>query len=107
MRIGNDMGAIARGPMIGYAMTSQRPYDPAKFSDGSRVRVSNRATLDDFSYSWKWHHKLELEQIKHAGQVAKVAKSYMYHGGDVIYELEGAPGLWHEQCLEADDSRST
>jgi hypothetical protein len=22
-----------------------------------------------------------------------------YHGGDVLYELEGIPGIWHEACL--------
>ena len=22
-----------------------------------------------------------------------------YHGGDVLYELEGVPGVWHEVCL--------
>jgi len=83
-------------------MTSQRPYDPAKFPDGSLVRVSDRAELDGFAQTWIWHHKLEVEQLKHAGQVARVTKSCMYHGGDVMYELEGMPGLWHEQCLEGD-----
>jgi hypothetical protein len=23
-----------------------------------------------------------------------------YHGGDVLYELQTAPGTWHEQLLE-------
>jgi hypothetical protein len=22
-----------------------------------------------------------------------------YHGGDVLYVLEGIPGVWHESCL--------
>lgn len=83
-------------------MTSPRPYDPAKFPVGSRVRVSDRTKLDEFARTWKLHHKLELEQLKYAGQVAKVANSYMYHGGDVLYELDEVPGLWHEQCLEVD-----
>jgi hypothetical protein len=24
-----------------------------------------------------------------------------YHGGDVLYHLDGAPGIWHEVCLHA------
>jgi hypothetical protein len=24
---------------------------------------------------------------------------YFYHGGDPLYGLRDAPGLWHEQCL--------
>jgi hypothetical protein len=26
-----------------------------------------------------------------------------YHGGDVLYTLDGIPGLWHEQCLVGPD----
>jgi hypothetical protein len=75
-------------------------YDPAKYAEGTMVRVATRATLEDFSRSWKLHNKLQPNQLDFAGHIAKVKRNYMYHGGDVLYELEGIPGIWHEQCLE-------
>jgi hypothetical protein len=80
-------------------MTSPKPFDPAKYREGSIVLVSSRPTLDEFLHNWKWHHKLQPEQLDFAGRKAKVRASFMYHGGDVLYELEGIPGIWHEQCL--------
>ena len=35
-----------------------------------------------------------------AGKAARVADVGFYHGGDVLYGLEGIPGTWHEACLE-------
>ena len=81
-------------------MTVATPYDPAKYPEGSTVRIANRAALEEFLRTWQWHHKLQPNQVEHAGKLAKVAKSFMYHGGDVIYVLEHVPGVWHEQCLE-------
>jgi hypothetical protein len=75
-------------------------YDPAKFSEGTRVRVATRTVLEEFLRSWKLHNKLKQSQLQYAGQTAEVEKNYMYHGGDVLYELKGIPGVWHEQCLE-------
>ena len=86
----------------GMYMTSVHPYDPARFPDGSKVRIASQTVLNKFLQTWKWHHKLEPNQLEYAGQVATVDKSYMYHGGDIIYKLENVPGLWHEQCLEFD-----
>ena len=71
-----------------------------KYAEGSIVRVAGRAALDEFVKTWKWHHKLESEQLEHAGKIAKIKQSGMYHGGDIVYVLEGLPGVWHEQCLE-------
>jgi hypothetical protein len=76
-------------------------FDPAKYTRGSGVRVADRATLDAFFRDWKLHHRLSAEQLDYAGRVAIVVKYYMYHGGDMLYELEGLPGLWHEQLLVA------
>jgi hypothetical protein len=78
---------------------SPHPFDPAKFPDGSRVRIAARPALEEFSRTWKFHHKLQSEQLDYAGRVAKVANSGMYHGGDIIYRLEDVPGMWHERCL--------
>jgi hypothetical protein len=76
-------------------------YDPAKYREGTLVRVAARKELEAFLKAWKLHHPLQPEQLDYAGRSAKVLKSGMYHGGDILYELEGIPGIWHEQCLEA------
>ena len=76
-------------------------YDPAKFPVGSTVRVADRVALEQFIANWTLHNKLRQGQVKYAGKIAKVKKNYMYHGGDILYELKGIPGIWHEQCLEA------
>jgi hypothetical protein len=76
-------------------------YDPAKFQTGSTVRISGRAVLDEFFRSWKLHNPLQPNQMECAEMTSKVARSFMYHGGDILYELEGLPGVWHEQLLEA------
>jgi hypothetical protein len=81
---------------------AQKPpyYDPAKFKSGSTVRVGSRAQLEEFLRTWQYHHNLQPEQLPCAGRVAKVKSSGMYHGGDVVYQLENVPGIWHEQLLE-------
>jgi hypothetical protein len=76
-------------------------YDPSKYTLGTEVRVVSPTALETFRLEWKFHNKLQPEQMQYAGRIAKVAKSYMYHGGDVLYELDGLPGIWHEQCVEA------
>jgi hypothetical protein len=83
-------------------MIPDRPfYGLAKFLEGTRVRIPDRATLEEFMANWKFHHKLEYEQLAFAGQTAKVQRIFMYHGGDILYELENVPGLWHQHLLEA------
>jgi hypothetical protein len=74
-------------------------YDPAKYREGEMVRVATLPILEAFRASWKLHNPLKAEQLEHAGRAARVAKSFMYHGGDSLYQLEGIPGIWHEQCL--------
>ena len=34
-----------------------------------------------------------------ADELAVVDKVGFYHSGDVLYELRGIPGVWHEACL--------
>lgn len=70
------------------------------YAKGSLVRVRDRATLDLFVKEWRYHNPLQDSQLEHAGEVAKVASIGVYHGGDVLYSLEGIPGVWHEECLE-------
>ena len=73
----------------------------AAFPKGSRVRVADRAHLELFMAEWKFHHKLSLEQLVYADRESTVEKVGFYHGGDPVYELEGIPGSWLEQCLRA------
>jgi len=57
--------------------------------------------LEDFARNWKYHHKLQPEQMKYAGIQATVKSVGFYHGGDQLYVLEYVPGIWHEICLES------
>ena len=79
-------------------MTEPIPYKEA-FPAGVEVRVAERAFLEDFVATWKYHHKMQPEQLAFADRVTKVEAVSFYHGGDALYKLEGIPGLWHEQCL--------
>ena len=74
------------------------PYKEA-FPVGSRVRVADRTFLERFMNEWKYHHKLQQEQLAYAGREARVESVGFYHGGDPVYKLEGIPGIWLEQCL--------
>jgi len=65
------------------------------------VRIASRPLLEDFLETWTLHHKLEPDQLNYAGQIAEVESVGFYHGGDELYKLKGAPGIWHEQCLKA------
>ena len=76
------------------------PYQE-KFAIGTTVQVADRASLEEFKRRWKYHHPLEPFQIDCAGSVAKVKDVGFYHGGDVLYTLEGVPGTWHEECLSS------
>lgn len=77
-----------------------KPYE-ARYSQGTRVRIKSRAELEEFARAWRFHNKLTDEHLVHAGQEALVAGVGFYHGGDPLYELEGVPGLWHEENLLA------
>ena len=82
-------------------MESDRPFHGlASFPMGTRVRIGDRSTLEEFLRTWQYHHKLESDQLDFAGRVTSVEDIFMYHGGDIIYKLQNAPGLWHQQLLE-------
>jgi hypothetical protein len=69
------------------------------FPNGTTVRIADRSYLENFLATWKYHHKLSPEQLPYADSVVVVASVGFYHGGDVLYSLEGVPGTWHEACL--------
>jgi hypothetical protein len=75
------------------------PYNEL-FPQGSRVKVRSREDLARFQESWKWHHPVTDAMLDDAGQAATVKSVGFYHGGDVLYELVGIAGTWHEACLE-------
>jgi hypothetical protein len=58
-----------------------------------------------FKRSWKYHHPLSEEQVRTGGALDRVKAVSFYHGGDVLYELEATPGIWHEVCLVPSDSK--
>ena len=76
------------------------PYKE-EFPKGSKVKIADRAFLEDFHRTWKFHHKVKPEQLRFADEIASVRSVGFYHGGDELYELESGPGLWHEACLRA------
>jgi hypothetical protein len=78
---------------------SKGPYN-CEFPKGTAVRIANRDFLEKFLREWKYHHKLTPEQLDYHDQVSIVANASVYHGGDELYELEGIPGIWHEECLK-------
>jgi hypothetical protein len=71
-----------------------------QFPKGSKIRVKESTFLESFRQTWAYHHPLDAKQIDYANRDAKVASVAFYHGGDVLYTLEGIPGIWHEQCLK-------
>jgi hypothetical protein len=77
------------------------PYDNA-FKIGVHVRVQSRDVLEAFARDWKYHNNLSDEQLAHAGVVTQIKAVGFYHGGDPLYELTDAPGLWHEENLLPD-----
>ena len=74
-------------------------YKPL-FAQGARVHIRARQYLDNFQAQWKFHHPLQNNQLAHADQMAIVEKIGVYHGGDILYQLKGISGIWHERCLE-------
>ncbi|HWY62745.1 MAG TPA: hypothetical protein VNW15_12665 [Rhizomicrobium sp.] len=76
-----------------------RFYGFDKYQIGEIVLIDSPESLAAFARTWKRHHPLHPRQFAFAGQTAKIANSLLYHGGDILYELEGIPGLWHQQLL--------
>jgi len=74
------------------------PYKEA-FPAGTKVRIADRVSLNKFKETWKYHHKLQPEQLEYADRIATVEEVGFYHGGDALYKLTGVPGLWPEPYL--------
>ena len=89
-------------------MTQQKFIYEEKFPKGTNVKIASRMTLEDFLRTWRYHHKLETQQLAYADKIAEVESVGFYHGGDVIYKLKDVPGIWHQHLLSpATNSNST
>jgi len=75
-----------------------KPYEEA-FPVGTAVRIADRAFLEEFKATWRYHHKLTAEQLPYADSKSTVSDVGFYHGGDPVYTLAKVPGLWLEPCL--------
>ena len=76
----------------------RRPYEE-EHPKGSRVKIASRPALEQFLREWKYHNRLQPEQLNYADQFAEVESVGFYHGGDELYKLKKIPGVWHLRCL--------
>ena len=74
------------------------PYQ-AEYAKGSRMKIASRPALEQFLREWKYHNKLQPEQLNYSDQFAEVESIGFYHGGDKLYKLKGIPVVWHLRCL--------
>jgi hypothetical protein len=75
----------------------KKPYNE-EFPEGTLVRIVDAERLVEFQRTWRYHNPLTDEQMAYALHAAQVKSVSFYHGGDVLYDLDGVPGIWHE-CL--------
>jgi hypothetical protein len=73
----------------------------SRFTVRAKVRIASVDRLQAFRRDWKYHHPLAADQVPFGGTIDIVKSVGFYHGGDVIYVLERAPGIWHEELLES------
>jgi hypothetical protein len=71
------------------------------YPEGTLVVIAPLEELERFRKTWQYHHKLETTQLSHAGQRARVIWVGSYHGGEILYALDGIVGIWHEYCLRS------
>ncbi len=69
------------------------------FEVGDAVRIEKRETLERFRAEWNLHDPLTDAQMTYADRTAVVKSVGFYHGGDVLYVLDGIPGVWHEPTI--------
>ena len=80
-------------------MAAENNAHGAKFPLGSSVRIKSTGQLEGFSRSGKLRYPPSGEQMEYGGQTDSVRRITFSIRGDVLYELEKAPGMWHEQLL--------
>lgn len=72
----------------------------AKFPAGSFVRITSTGQLAALSREGRLRFPPPGEQIEYGGEIDSVRRITFSVRGDVLYELEIAPGLWHEELLQ-------
>jgi hypothetical protein len=81
------------------------PYSE-RYPVGSPVKIAPPEDLEEFMRTYRYHHALVPEQLRYAGMLTIVRAVGYYHGGDVIYTLEGTEKFaWLEPCLR--DAQAT
>ena len=65
------------------------------------MQIRDRAGLETFRASRRFHNSLQPEQLAWAGRRGRVNQVGLYHGGDPLYSLHDLAGVWHESCLKA------
>lgn len=81
-------------------MTADRSPQSMKFPIRSSVRLKSSGTLRAFRLPGRLRFPPSEEQLAYGGQIDSVRRITFSVEGDVMYELETAPGMWHEQLLE-------
>jgi hypothetical protein len=81
-------GEVTTRPRRAGGTIAMPPYD-ASFPEESQARIADTPALEQFLKTWKYRNKLKPEQLAFAGKTATVAKISSYHGGDLLYRLEG------------------
>jgi hypothetical protein len=75
------------------------PYSE-QYPVGSPVKIAPLEELEGFMRTYKYHHALVPEQLRYAGMLTIVRSVGYYHGGDVVYTLDGTEKfVWLEPCL--------
>jgi hypothetical protein len=88
-------------------MAAENNAHGAKFALGSSVRIKSTGQLEAFSRNGKLRYPPSGKQIAYGGETDSVRRITFSVRGDVLYELEKAPGMWHEQLLEGRIAYST
>jgi hypothetical protein len=81
-------------------MAAESDPQNAKFPLGSSVRIKSTGQLEAFSRNGKLRYPPSGKQISYGGETDSVRRITFSLSGDVLYELEKAPGMWHEQLPE-------
>ena len=80
-------------------MTQERAIYIEQFPKGSKVRVRDRAFLETFRQTWRFHDPLQAEQLGFADRDAEVASVGYFDARrqDACYtsDVVGIPSIWH------------
>ena len=71
------------------------------------MRIKPSGQLDAFSRNGQLRYPPSGEQMAYGGETDSVRRITFSITGDVLYGLEKAPGMWHEQLLEGCMTYST